>query len=188
MAHIRPVVAAKHPTVKTQDVLKLIGPMWKALSREEKEPFQVLAQEKKAAQKIYQSIEDEGLKNNIHFQFEKINQTPNSFASHKLLAIAYKFKKQTAVVESLFYDYFIEGIDIGDFSELIRIAKLHKIYDAKSLNYLRSHEDNKSLIAEEKHARELGVKGVPCFIVNKQYVLFGAQEKSRFLDVFEKIY
>ena len=52
MAHIRPVVAAKHPTVKTQDVLKLIGPMWKALSKEEKEPFQVLAQEKKAAQNL----------------------------------------------------------------------------------------------------------------------------------------
>merc|ERR1711865_1340194 len=52
MSHIRPVVAGKNPTMKTQDVLKLIGPMWKALSNEELVPFQALAKEKKDAQKI----------------------------------------------------------------------------------------------------------------------------------------
>ena len=41
--------------------------------------------------------------------------------------------------------------------------------------------------SEEKHARELGVKGVPCFIVNKELVLFGAQDKKIFTDIFSKI-
>ena len=143
---------------------------------------------KKAAQTIYKNIYEEGLKNNIYFQFDKITKTPNSFASHKLLALAYKLNKQTEVVESLFYDYFIEGIDIGDYKELIRIAKLHNIYDDKTLDYLKSQEDNTSLVAEEKQAQELGVKGVPCFIINKSLVLFGAQKKEKFLEIFKKIY
>ena len=142
---------------------------------------------KESAKKIYQDIYDEGLKNSIYFQFDKINITPNSFASHKLMALAFKENKQTEVVESLFYNYFIEGIDIGNYEELIRIAKLHNIYDNKTIEYLKSDEDNKNLLAEEKQARQLGVSGVPCFIINKEFILFGAQDKKIFLDIFYKI-
>ena len=139
------------------------------------------------AQKTYELIAKTGLKNNIHFQFEKITITPNSFASHKLLALAHKSNKQTEIVETLFYDYFIEGVDIGNLDELIRIAKLHNIYDKNTLEYLQSNEDTTSLLAEEAHARELGVKGVPCFIIDKEIVLFGAQEKKNFLNIFKTI-
>ena len=41
--------------------------------------------------------------------------------------------KQSSVVESLFYSYFIEGIDIGNMEQLIIIAKQHNIYDDKTL-------------------------------------------------------
>ena len=90
-------------------------------------------------------------------------------------------------MESLFYDYFIEGIDIGELKELIKIAKQHKIYDSRTLDYLQSDKDSANLLAEEKHARGLGVKGVPCFIINKEIVLFGAQDKDSFLDIFKRI-
>ena len=102
--------------------------------------------------------------------------------------MAHKSNKQTEIVESLFYGYFIEGVDIGKCEELVRIAKLHNIYDHKTLKYLKSTEDNENLLAEEKYARELGVKGVPCFIINKSFVLFGAQDKKNFLEIFNKIY
>ena len=42
---------------------------------------------KENARQTYQSIYDAGLSNDIHFQFEKISTTPNSFASHKLLSL-----------------------------------------------------------------------------------------------------
>ena len=128
-----------------------------------------------------------GRKNNIHFQFGKIVTTPNSFASHKLLAIAHKLNKQSSVVEALFYSYFIEGIDIGNMEQLIIIAKQHNIYNDKTLQYLKSDEDEDNLLAEEIQARELGIKGVPCFIINRKFVLFGAQDKKNFLDIFHKI-
>lgn len=142
---------------------------------------------KEKAKEVYRSIYDAGIKNNIHFQFEKIIKTPNSFPSHKLLALAYKFNKQTSVLETLFYSYFIEGIDIGDFDQLLIIAKQHEIYNKDTLKYLKSNEDNKNLLLEEAHARELGVKGVPCFIINKEFVLFGAQDKKNFIKLFNKI-
>ena len=142
---------------------------------------------KENALKTYKSINEMGLKNNIHFQFEKIKKTPNSFASHKLLALANKFDKQTEVVETIFYSYFIEGVDIGNLNELIKISKQHKIFDKNTENYLVSSEDKKSLLGEESHARELGIQGVPCFIVNKEIVLFGAQDKDNFVNIFKSI-
>ena len=142
---------------------------------------------KKNAKEAYKSIYDAGLNNEIHFQFEKILTTPNSFPSHKLLALAHQFNKQTAVVETLFYAYFIEGIDIGDYDKLLLIAKQHKIFDDNTLQYLQSDKDRNNLLAEETHARELGIQGVPCFIINKEFVLFGAQDKKNFLDIFHKI-
>jgi len=139
------------------------------------------------AKNIYKQIYEVGLKNNIHFQFEKISTTPNSFASHKLLAVAFKMKKQTEVAETLFYNFFIEGIDIGNIEELVRISQQHNIYDKNITYYLTSIEDEKNLVAEEAHARELGITGVPCFIINKRYVMFGAQDKNKFLEIFKKV-
>jgi len=142
---------------------------------------------KQKAKDVYQSIYNVGIENNIHFQFEKIKTTPNSFASHKLLAIAHRMNKQSSVVESLFYSYFIEGIDIGNMEQLIIIAKQHNIYDDKTMQYLKSDEDRDNLLSEEIQARELGIKGVPCFIINREFVLFGAQDKKKFLDIFNKM-
>jgi predicted DsbA family dithiol-disulfide isomerase len=142
---------------------------------------------KQKAKDTYQSIYNAGIENNIHFQFEKIKTTPNSFASHKLLAIAHRKNKQSSVVESLFYAYFIEGIDIGNMEQLIVIAKQHNIYDDETMQYLKSDEDRDTLLSEEIQARELGIKGVPCFIINREFVLFGAQDKNKFLDIFIKM-
>jgi predicted DsbA family dithiol-disulfide isomerase len=142
---------------------------------------------KEKAKQTYKQIYEVGLMTNIYFQFEKITITPNSFASHKLLALAHQLNKQTEVVETLFYAYFIEGINIGDTDQLVQIAKQHNIYNKHTLQYLKSDQDKENLLAEEVHARELGIKAVPCFIINKEFVLFGAQDKKKFLDIFYKV-
>ena len=54
-------------------------------------------------------------------------------------------------------------------------------------DYFFSDEDNDNLLNEEKQAKELGVKGVPCFIINKKFVLFGAQTKENFINIFNSI-
>ena len=120
------------------------------------------------AQSAYKRIEDEGKKNKIYFQFNKIAKTPNSFLSHKLLAYAHRKKKQTEVLELLFYKYFIEGEDIGSLDVLIRLSQDADIYDENIEKYLNFKEDNDSLLNEEKQARNIGINSVPCFIFNKE--------------------
>ena len=67
-----------------------------------------------AAKTIYDNIFEEGEKEGIQFQFDDIKITPNSFNSHRLLALAYQKKIQGEIMEDLFQSYFIKGQDIGD--------------------------------------------------------------------------
>ena len=77
--------------------------------------------------------------------------------------------------------------NIGDTEILINIAKQHGIFNIQTSDYLFSDDDNENLLNEEKNAKELGVKGVPCFIINKKFVLYGAQTKENFINIFNTI-
>jgi predicted DsbA family dithiol-disulfide isomerase len=142
---------------------------------------------KENADSIYKRIENEGKLINIYFQFNKIKNTPNSFLSHKLVAYAYKKKKQIDVLESLFYQYFIEGNDIGNLETLIQLSKQANIYDENIKHYLESNIDNQSLLNEQEQAGKIGIKGVPCFIFNKELVVSGAQPKENFIKIIDSL-
>ena len=139
------------------------------------------------ANSVYQRIADEGEKNKIFFQFNKIAKTPNSFLSHKLLAYAYNLNKQTKVLELLFYKYFIEGQDIGSLNVLINAAKDADIYDENIEKYIISKKDNDSLLNEEKQAKNIGINSVPCFIFNKEIVITGAQPTKNFIQIIDSL-
>jgi predicted DsbA family dithiol-disulfide isomerase len=139
------------------------------------------------ARSVYQRIEDEGKKNKIYFQFNKIAKTPNSFFSHKLLAYAHNKKKQTEVLGLLFYKYFIEGEDIGSLDVLIKVSKDAEIYDEHIEKYIISKEDNNSLLNEEKQAKNIGINSVPCFIFNKEIVVNGAQPTKNFIQIINSL-
>lgn len=139
------------------------------------------------ARSVYQRIKDEGKKNKIFFQFNKIAKTPNSFFSHKLLAYAHNKNKQTEVLELLFYKYFIEGGDIGSSNVLINASKDAGIYDENIEQYIISEEDNESLLNEEKQAKKIGINSVPCFIFNKEIVVNGAQPTKNFIQIIDSL-
>ncbi len=142
---------------------------------------------KENAEKVYKRIEEEGKLNNIYFQFNNIKKIPNTFFSHKLLAYAYNKKKQREVLEILFYQYFIEGNDLGDIKTLIQISKETGIYDKNIENYIFSNQDNENLNNEEKQARKIGITAVPCFIFNKELVVNGAQPKEIFIKIINSL-
>ena len=136
---------------------------------------------------VYNQIEDEGKLNKIYFQFNKIKKTPNSFLSHKLLAFAHSKKKQTKVLELLFYKYFIEGEDISNLETLINISKDANIYDKNIEDYILSTQDNASLLNEEKQAKKIGINSVPSFIFNKKFVVSGAQPTENFIHIINSL-
>ena len=140
-----------------------------------------------AAKTIYDNIFEEGEKEEIHFQFDDIKITPNSFNSHRLLALAYQKKIQDRMIEDIFQSYFIRGEDIGDPTVLLDIAIKHNIDEDEFKNYLMNKENIEPLANEEIQARKMGINSVPTFIVNQQIVINGAQSIDNFELIFTKL-
>jgi predicted DsbA family dithiol-disulfide isomerase len=140
-----------------------------------------------AAKTIYDNIFEEGEKEGIQFQFDDIKITPNSFNSHRLLALAYQKKIQGEMMEDLFQSYFIKGQDIGDPTVLLDIATKRNIDEEEFKRYLMDKENIEPLANEEIQAKNMGINSVPTFIVNQQIVINGAQSVDNFELIFTKL-
>ena len=140
-----------------------------------------------AAKTVYENIYEEGLKEGIDFNFDSIEVTPNSFNSHRLLAIAYEKNIQEQVLDDLFESYFLKGEDIGNPNVLLSIAVNNLIDEDRFKNYLSNKDNIEPLANEELQARKMGIDSVPTFIVNKQIVINGAQTSENFELIFQKL-
>ena len=140
-----------------------------------------------SAKTIYDNIYEEGLKEGIDFNFDSIEVTPNSFNSHRLLAMAYEKNIQEKVLNDLFESYFLRGEDIGNPNILLSIAVNNAIEEDEVKSYLSNKDNIEPLANEELQARKMGISSVPTFIINKQIVINGAQTSENFDLIFQKL-
>jgi predicted DsbA family dithiol-disulfide isomerase len=140
-----------------------------------------------AAQRIYDTVGAAGLRTGVNFAFDRIRRTPNTVAAHRLIRFADRFGKQDATVEALFQAYFQDGRLIGDKTVLAEIAAEAGLDANATSDFLAGGEETEAVLAEDVYARQLGIGGVPCFIVDGRYALSGAQEPEAFLPLFDLV-
>ncbi len=136
------------------------------------------------ANAIHGSLIQAGAEEGIVFDFGKIDRTPNTVNSHRLVRYAAEFGIQTPVISAVFDAYFLDGQDIGDLEILADIAGTAGLDRASTLEFLESDTDAATILAEDELARRLGVNGVPCFIVDRKYAVSGAQSPEVLVQVF----
>ena len=135
----------------------------------------------------YKPVTMAGLDEDIAFDFDKIEKSPNTIDSHRLIRWAASEGCQDEMVEHLFKLYFEDGADIGDKQVLLKAAK-HVGMDVDLVDRLLSSDADRDLIEQEvAQAREIGVQGVPTYIFENKYVLTGAQEPQVLVSAIEEI-
>ena len=126
--------------------------------------------------RIYGAISQAGESVDIDFAFNLIDRTPNSVDSHRLIQFALKNGFGEEIVETLFFDYFIRGLDIGSTEVLCDIGSRAGL-DRKAVSTYLDGTDNIDFVYNENNrVHRMGVNGVPAFIFNKKMVISGAQE------------
>ncbi|MFV0281779.1 MAG: DsbA family oxidoreductase [Rhodoblastus sp.] len=124
---------------------------------------------------IYGRIKQAGAAAGLDFAFEDIAVSPNTLDAHRLIRWAASTGAQNAVVERLFHDYFIAGKNIGDREVLLAAARDCGL-DASIVADLLAGDSDKELVREEiASAQNIGVTGVPFFILDGKFALPGAQ-------------
>ena len=139
------------------------------------------------AKEVGNKIKEAGKLVGIEFNYENIIKTPNTLNSHRILKWAEKESKQEEALELLFYSYFTEGRDIGNNEELVKIAKKLGLNPKKIEKNLVSDIDIKEIELEEWSYRDLGIAGVPTYILEDNMIITGSQSSETFINVFNKI-
>ena len=137
------------------------------------------------AEEIYAAIREAGDRENIPFAFDSISRVPNTIGSHRLISWSLSSGHQDNVVESLFRSYFLAGQDIGDIDVLVEVAAATGLDETEARAYISGEEGVEQARAESLEAHRLGISGVPCFIFDGKYAVWGAQEPEVFSQVFD---
>jgi predicted DsbA family dithiol-disulfide isomerase len=137
------------------------------------------------ALRSYSAIAAAGRGEGIEFAFERIRRTPNTLRAHRLIRFAATEGYGDALVEALFRAYFIDGLDIGNIETLAAIATRAGLDDNATRIYLAGEAGTEEVLSEEGRARRLGIRAVPCFVLEHGYAIAGAQEPEMFLPMFD---
>lgn len=132
---------------------------------------------------LAEQVSAAGLVEGMSFAFERITRTPNTFLAHRLIWYAGLQGRQDVVVERLFKGYFEEGLDIGTASVLEELAGQVGL---QADQFLTSEDGTAEVTAEELVGHQLGIRGVPYFVLDKTYGISGAQPVEAFLSALGK--
>jgi predicted DsbA family dithiol-disulfide isomerase len=127
-----------------------------------------------------------GAEEGIRFAFDRQARTPNTRRAHMLIAHASAEGRGPEVVEALFRAYFEDGRDIGEEAVLLDIAEAAGLDRDKARAALADDETRASVVAAERRAGELGISGVPFFIVDQAWAVSGAQPASAWVEALRQ--
>ncbi len=139
------------------------------------------------AAQLYDNIRRVGEAAGIAFAFDRIQRTPNTLNAHRLIRYAARSGVEDNVVERLFVAYFLEGRDIGDRKVLADIADEAGLDRGEVNRFLAGEDELDAVRAEDFRARQLGIQGVPCFLLAERYAVSGAQEPEAFFPLFDML-
>ena len=121
----------------------------------------------------------------LTFRFD-VTRSGNTFNAHRLLHLASERGLQDAVKERLMQAYFAEGEPIGDAEALVRLVAEVGISSTEARAVLSSDQYSDDVRAEEREAAELGINGVPFFVIDRRYGVSGAQPADILLQALEQ--
>jgi len=89
-----------------------------------------------------------------------------------------------AIHDALFKAYFVDGRNIGDAEELLRIAKSIGLAENEARRVLEERTFKAAVDADWEKSRQYGVTGVPTFVAGRQGVV-GAQPYETLVQLIE---
>lgn len=112
----------------------------------------------------------------------------NTRDAHRLIRLARERGVQDAMVERLYRAYFTDNRSIFDAESLAALAAEVDGLDPVEVEAtLTTDAYDELVLADEEQAYNLGVTGVPFFVIERKYGLSGAQPEAALLELLNKV-
>jgi predicted DsbA family dithiol-disulfide isomerase len=135
------------------------------------------------AQRVRAAAADEGLV----YAVDKINRQPNTRDAHRLIRWAGGIGKAAEMKQRLMDLYFTEGADLSHRAVLVQAAADVGLDPEDVRAALDSDRDVAEIEREVEAAKEAGIQGVPCFILDGKYAISGAQAPEDLAQAIEQV-
>jgi predicted DsbA family dithiol-disulfide isomerase len=114
------------------------------------------------------------------------NKPANTFDAHRLIHLAKKYHCQNEIEEKLFEAHFSLSKDIANHAELLSIAGEVGIDVEEAQQVLNSDAYADEVRKDINESKQLGIRGVPFFVIDRKYGISGAQPSKVFMDALNK--
>ncbi len=130
-----------------------------------------------------------GAAEGIRFAFEDIKVAANTLDAHRLIRWAggQGEEVQNNVVTRLFAMNFEEGRNIGDAATLVEAARDGGMDTTVVESLLPTDADIAAVQQEIATASQMGIRGVPCFLIEGKYAVMGAQDATTLADALRQV-
>lgn len=132
-------------------------------------------------EQMTQVAADEGLA----YDFSALQHT-NTVLAHQLLHLAKEHGLQESMKERLLQAYFEQGRHVGRLQDLADLAAEVGLDRDEVVRALESDAYLDAVRADQAQAVELGVRGVPFYVIDGQWGVSGAQSPETFLQALQQ--
>jgi predicted DsbA family dithiol-disulfide isomerase len=122
----------------------------------------------------------------LDYDFERY-QVINTFDAHRLTHLAKARGLGREMQERLLRAQLVEGEILDDVATLVRLAGEVGLAADEVREVLESDAYASDVEDDLRQARELGVSGVPFFVIDRKYGISGAQESDVLLQVLQQV-
>ena len=120
----------------------------------------------------------------LEYHMDRTIQT-NTLDAHRLLQFAKQQGYAEVLTERMFKAHFTEGLHIGDKNVLLELALEVGLMVDEVIKVLDGNDFTEAVRADEKSAQNLGINGVPYFLIDGKLAIYGAQPSESFLKAFQ---
>ena len=138
------------------------------------------------AQQMIDRMTSVGKERGLDFRFDRAKPS-NTFDAHRLLAWAARHGKQDALKERLFKAYMNEGVSMSDHEALAELAGEVGLDVERAQAVLSGDDFTQHVRDDEALAAEIGVRGVPFFVLDQTLAVQGAQPTEVLVDALKRV-
>jgi predicted DsbA family dithiol-disulfide isomerase len=137
------------------------------------------------AQQLHAEMTERAAAEGLEFRFD-LARGGNTFDAHRLIHLAATYGHQAAAQERLMRAYFTEGEAIADRETLARLVAELGVDPAEAREALDGDRFADEVRADERLAAQIGIRGVPFFVLDRRYGVSGAQPPEALLQALDQ--
>ncbi len=132
-------------------------------------------------------VSEAGGPNGVRFDFDRVASAPNTVDAHRLILHAARRAREWPMADALFRGYFAEGRDLNDPDDLVAMAADAGLDPDDTRTFLASNSGTQDVWESQREAAELGIGGVPFYVIDGRYAVSGGQPAEVWLRTLDAV-